>query len=136
MAVAFNSDEWVHTRPHYVTGTAATDGSNVTLVTLTCRNAQGRAVGPKSFFLYLSDSASAVGYSATTASGAVTVKTAGTTGTLLGTRLAKFGLDVQTLANGTFQLSITDTAKTAFKVCADIDGVAQVAITLAAASYG
>jgi hypothetical protein len=33
-------------------------------------------------------------------------------------------------------LSITDAAKTAFKVCCQIDDVSQVVTTLATASYG
>lgn len=123
-------------RPFYATATVAAGAANVSEVTITARNANGKAVGPSTFDLWLSDSAVGTGYTATTASGAVTVKTAGTTGTLIGTFLAKFGLKVQTLANGTFVLSITDTAKTAFKVCVQIDGITFVVATLVTANYG
>jgi len=126
----------MYDRPHYVTGTAATDGSNATLVTLTVKNNNGRAVGPKSFDLFLSDSASGVGVTATTASGAVGDKSAGTTGLVLDTMITKKYLKVQCLADGTYQLSITDTAKTAFKVCVEIDGIVAVVLTLATGNYG
>jgi len=131
-----NSDEWVHFRPHNVTAVAATDGSNATLVTLTIRNRIGRPAGPHMFLLYLSDSATGVGVTATTASGAVTDKTAGTTGQVLSALIAKKALLVQNIADGTYQLSITDSAKTAFKVCVEIDGVVYVPLTLAAGNYG
>lgn len=131
-----DSVQWAYDRPHSVTASAATDGANATLVTLTIKNAQGRPVGPKSFLLYLSDSATGLGLTATTASGNVTDKTAGTTGQVLGTLTSKKALVVQNIADGTYQLSITDTSKTAFKVCVEIDGVVYVPITLATANYG
>lgn len=134
--MALDSTQWAYDRPHTVTAVVATDGSNATLVTLTVRNALGRAVGPKSLIVFLSDSATGVGLTATTASGAVTDKTAGTTGIILSTLTTKKALLVQCLAAGTYQLSITDSAKTAFKVCVDIDGVVSVVTTLATASYG
>lgn len=123
-------------RPSYATAAVAAGAANISEVTITVRNANGYPISGAVFDLWLSDSAAGIGYSATTASGAVTVKTAGTTGTLMGTYLAKFGLRVMTLANGTFVLSITDTAKTAFKIAVNIDGVTQVVATLATASYG
>lgn len=123
--------------PAYATATVAAGAANVSEITITVRNANGKAIStPYCMDLWLSDSAVATGYTATTASGAVTVKTAGTTGTLIGTYLAKFGLRVQTLANGTFVLSITDTAKSLFKVCVQTEGVPYVVATLATASYG
>lgn len=131
-----SSEQWVYDRPHYATAAVATDGANASLVTLTLRNRQGRAAGPKSFDLFLSDSASGVGVTATTASGAVTDKTGGTTGQVLSAMIAKKYLKVQCLADGTYQLSITDTGKTAFKICVEIDGVVSVVATLSSASYG
>ena len=131
-----DSAQWAYDRPHNVTAVAATDGTNATLVTLTLRNALGRKVGPKSFLLWLSDSASGVGLTATTASGAVGDKTAGTTGQVFGTLTTKKAFLVQNLADGTYQLSITDSAKTAFKVCAEIDSVVYVVKTLATGDYG
>ena len=119
-----------------VTGVVAAGAANVSEITMTARNANGRPIGGAIFDLFLSDSAAGIGYSATTASGAVTVKTPGTLGNVLFTRLAKFALIVQTNAAGVFTLSITDTAKTAFKVCVVVDGVTMVCKTLATASYG
>jgi hypothetical protein len=123
-------------RAAYVTGVVAAGAANVSEITLTARNANGAPVPGAIFDVFLSDSAAGIGYTVTTASGAVTVKTAGTLGNLLFTYLAKFGLLVQANASGVFTLSITDTAKTAFKVCAKIDGMTLVVNTLATASYG
>lgn len=123
-------------RPSYATAAVAAGAANVSEVTITVRNANGIPVGGAVFDVWLSDSAAGVGYSASTTSGAVTVKTPGTTGTLIGTDLAKFGLKVQTNAAGTFTLSITDTNKVAFKIATRVDGVTQVVATLATASYG
>jgi hypothetical protein len=131
-----DSQQWMYDRPHYVTAVVATDGSNATLVTLTLKNNNGKPVGPKSFLVYLSDSATGLGLTATTASGTVTDKTAGTTGQILSTFVAKKALMVQNIANGTYELSITDTSKTAFKVCVEIDGIVYVPLTLAAGNYG
>lgn len=124
-------------RPFNVTAVVAAGAANVSEITLTVRNANGRAVSyPTTFDLWLSDSAVGAGLSASTTSGAVTVKTAGTTGVLMFTYLAKFYLQVQTLATGVFILSITDTNKVAFKIAAQIDGITFVPATLATASYG
>ncbi len=54
----------------------------------------------------------------------------------MGTLTVKQSLLVMTLANGTFVLSITDSAKSLFKICAMVDGRTFVVATLAAASYG
>lgn len=131
-----NVDQLLFDKPAYATAAVAAGAANVSEVTITVKNANGRAVGPINMDIWLSDSAAGVGHSATTASGAVTVKTPGTTGTLLGTYTAKQSLRVQTLANGTFVLSITDAAKTAFYVCVSIDGLPRVVAHLATASYG
>lgn len=130
-----DTEQRLFSKPAYATAAVAAGAANVAEVTITARNANGAPV-PAIMDVWLSDSAAGIGYSASTTSGAVTVKTAGTTGTLLGTYLAKFGLHVMTLANGTFVLSITDTNKVAFKVCVEIDGTVFVVATLATASYG
>lgn len=122
-------------KPAYATATVAAGAANVAEVTISTFNANGRLM-PAIFDVWLSDSAAGIGYSGSTTSGAVTVKTTGTTGTLLGTYLAKFGLHVMTTSAGAFVLSITDTNKVAFKVCVEIDGVIFVVATLATASYG
>jgi hypothetical protein len=123
-------------RPAYATAAVVTDGTNATLVTITVKNANGKPTGPYNFDLWLSDSTTGALLTATTASGAVQGKTNGTTGTDLATYVAKKALYVQCLANGTYQLSITDTAKTAFKLWALIGDFPCLVTTLAAASYG
>jgi hypothetical protein len=122
-------------RPAYATAVAATDGTDSTLITFTLRNMNGSPRAGE-FYIRLSDSASGVGLTATTASGAVTDKTAGTTGRILDTQVSNKAFHVQTTAAGTYQLSISDTAKTLFKVVAVVAGKPHVVRTLAAADYG
>ena len=116
---------------------AAAGASNITEVTITAKDAAGGTLaGVHNFDLWLSDAASGEGLTGTTASGTVTVKAA--SGAVVGTLTAKKALRVQTLATGLFILEITDTAKTAFKVCAQVPGTGKtvVGITLAAGNYG
>jgi hypothetical protein len=117
--------------------TVATDSTNKTLVTITVRNANGRPMAvPTMFDLWLCDVASGFGVTAVTASGAVAGKTDGTTGKDISVFIASKSLRVQTTAAGTYQLSITDTAKTPFLVFVSI-GIAPVKVaTLVTASYG
>jgi hypothetical protein len=122
-------------RPSYATAAVATDGANATLVTITAKNANGRPT-PVIMDLWLSDTTTGSLLTAVTASGAVQGKNNGVTGTDLVVHVAKKALCVMTLAAGTYQLSITDTAKTAFKVFVQIDGVRSLVATLATASYG
>ena len=68
------------------------------------------------FLLWLSDAATGLGLAATAASGAVAVK--GTDGFDIGILTAKKALVCQTKADGTYILSITDTSKTLYYVCA------------------
>lgn len=124
-------------RPFNATAVVATDGANATLVTLTVRNANGAPMRqPVNFDLWLSDATTGFGVTSTTASGAVASKTDGTTGKDLVVYITKKALRVQTKADGTYQLSITDTAKTAFKVCVQLAEMSAVVTTLATASYG
>lgn len=119
------------------TMTAAAGAANVTEVTVTPKDASGNTIAePQVFDLWLSDDAAGEGLTGTTASGTVTAKSA--SGTVMGTLTAKKALRVQTLANGSFVLEITDTAKTAFKVTAGIpdSGKAVVGITLETSDYG
>ena len=122
-------------RPFSVTMTVATDGSNKTKVTCQLVDIEGTSVSKvMNFDLWLSDAATGAGFTATTASGAVA---AGTSGTDIATLTSKKALRVQSNASGVYILSITDTAKTAFKVCAQMpDGEVIVGATLATASYG
>lgn len=130
-----NKDQRELDRPMYATASAAADGANVTLVTITVYNSNGKAV-PCEMGVRLSDATSGLGLTATSASGNVTDKTAGTTGQILSTQVSKKALFVQTTAAGTYQLSITDTAKTAFVIVVVLDGLVMPVLTLATASYG
>lgn len=122
-------------RPFSVTMTPATDGSNKTKVTCQLVDVEGTSVSKvMNFDLWLSDAASGAGLTGTTASGAVA---AGASGADIATLTTKKALRVQTNASGVYILSITDTAKTAFKVCAQMpDGEVVVGATLATANYG
>lgn len=122
-------------RPFSVTMTVETDGSNKTKVTCQLVDIEGTSVSKvMNFDLWLSDATTGAGLTATTASGAVA---AGASGADIATLTSKKALRVQSNASGVYILSITDTAKTAFKVCAQMpDGEVIVGATLATASYG
>lgn len=117
---------------------AATAGAeNVCEVAITLKDAAGATVdGPRPFMVWLSDSDAGVGLTATTASGTVQAKAK--SGADLATFTAKKALLVQPLATGIYTLEITDTAKTAFYVCAaTLDGRAySVSTVLATRDYG
>lgn len=122
---------------NYVTTAAAAGASNVTEVTFTVRDAAGDAVtAPHSLIIMLSDAATGAGLTATTASGTVAAKAA--SGTDLATLTTKKALLVQTKADGTYILSITDTAKTNFYPVAFIPatGQAYVGTQISTANYG
>jgi predicted RecA/RadA family phage recombinase len=121
--------------PLTTTMAAAAGAANVTEVTVTVKDAAGNTVaGVHNLDIWLSDDADGEGLTATTASGTVQAKAA--SGTVLSALVAKKALRVQTLKTGVFVLEITDTAKTAFKVAASINGKTVVGVTLAAANYG
>ena len=96
----------------YATFGAWTAGAaNVTELTITVKNVDGTAVStPTQFLLWLSDASDGEGLTATTTSGAVTAKAS--SGTDFGALTAKKCFIGQTKDNGTFILSVTDTAKT------------------------
>jgi hypothetical protein len=123
-------------QPAYATATVAPGATTVSLITITVRNANGAPRGPTTFDVFLSDATTGVGLTAVTASGAVGTQTPGTTGTDIDAAVAKKYVTVQNLANGTYVLSITDAAKTPFKVCTHILGVTNVVASLVTASYG
>ena len=119
------------------TMTAAAGAANITEVTATAKDAAGATLaGVHNFDLWLSDATTGAGLTGTSASGTVTAKSA--SGEVVGTFSAKKALRAQTLASGVFILEITDTAKTAFKVCAQVPGTGKtvVGITLATGDYG
>ncbi len=116
---------------------AASAGANIAEVTITAKQADGSTTvaSPVIFHLWLSDAATGAGLTATAASGTVTVKSA--SGAVIGTLTSKKSLVVQALATGVFTLEITDTAKTAFYVCAQSPhGETKIATVLATGDYG
>jgi hypothetical protein len=118
-----------------ITGAAAAAAANVCEVTIAVKDENGDAVAKVHHLdVWLSDAASGEGLTGTSASGTVTNKSA--SGTVLQIYSAKKAIRVQTLATGVFVLEITDTAKTAFKVCATLGGKAIVLATLVTANYG
>jgi hypothetical protein len=123
--------------PATITFTPAAGGANVSEVTCRVRDAAGDAIaGVFHFDLWLSDAASGAGLTGTSASGTVTNKSA--SGYILSTITSKKALRVQTLATGIFILEITDTAKTGFRVCAQVPstGATAVSAALVAGNYG
>lgn len=123
--------------PASISFTPAAGASNVCEVTLQVNDAAAAALsGVFNFDLWLSDASSGAGLTGTTASGAVAAKAA--SGIDLATYTAKKALRVQTKADGTYILSITDSSKTGFYVCAQLPttGAAQVSAQLETGNYG
>ncbi len=119
-------------------GFAATSGStNVCEVTVTAKDAAGTAMARAiPIDLWLSDAANGLNVTATTASGAVAAKAS--SGTDLGVLTTKKVLRVLTKADGTYILSITDSAKTGFYVAAAVPGTGKVCVSaqLVTGNYG
>lgn len=126
----------VHGQPASVTIAAAAGGSNVCEVTFTVKDVNGTAMTvPTLLTVFLSDAATGVGLTGTSASGTVQAKSA--SGADWSVLSAKKAIRVQTLANGTYVLEITDSAKTAFYPCAYIDGrKVTVGTQLVTGNYG
>jgi len=121
--------------PTTATFSPAAGGTDETLVTITVKDRAGNAVtGPVVFDVLLSDASSGAGLTATTADGAVA---AGASGVDLATLVSKKALRVQTTAAGVYILSITDSAKTGFRVVAQLPGrKAVVSSALVSGNYG
>lgn len=121
--------------PASASAVATAGAANVTEVAITVIDAAGNTIAAVHHIdVWLSDDADGEGLTATTASGTVQAKSA--SGTVLDAQVAKKALRVQTLKTGVFTLEITDTAKTAFKVCASVAGRTVVVDTLATGDYG
>lgn len=123
--------------PQIVTFAAAAGSANVCEVTITVKDGAGTAIaGVFNLDIWLSDAATGAGLTATTASGAVAAKAS--SGTDLVVLTAKKATRCQTLATGVYILSITDTGKTAFYVCAQVPGTGKtmVGTQLATGNYG
>jgi len=119
--------------------TPAAGDSNVCEVTMQVVDAYGNNVNEVlNFLVYLSDSASGEGLTDTSASGNVEAVSGYQD---LGALTAKKALMVQTDSTGKYVLSITDSSKTNFYVCAVVpggknDGRVSVSAQLATANYG
>ncbi len=114
---------------------AAGGGDDIAIVTFQAQDGLGNNVADVfNFDLWLSDDATAgAGLTATTASGAVTVSTAGA---VIGTYTSKKALRVQTDATGLFNLTITDTGETAFVPCMQIPTYDITQVGTAITTYG
>jgi hypothetical protein len=115
-----------------VSGSAAPSTANLCLITMRIRTVDGRP-RVRQHDLWLSDAASGAGHTAVTATGNVQ---AGASGLVVDTHVAKKALRIQTTVDGLFILSITDTAKTPFVVCVEVEGVGIPLVTLTTANYG
>lgn len=116
---------------------AAAGAANVCDVAITVKDGAGAAVGAvRNLLVWLSDAATGAGLTGTSASGTVQAKAA--SGADHGVLTAKKSLIAQTLATGIYTLEITDTAKTAFYVCAmDMStGKTFISDVLETADYG
>jgi hypothetical protein len=129
-------DQIAYDRPAYVIGVAASGAANTCNMVLTVKNANGRPTGPTVFDLWLSDSATTMLDTAFTASGTVGGTNDGVTGQDMVVHKAKKSICVRALANGTYGLTIVDTVKNLFVICAQIDGVSKAILTLVTANYG
>lgn len=119
-----------------VTISPAPGSANVCLVTVQVTDGAGVALARNfELLVYLSDSAVGDGLTATTASGAVA---AGASGTDLQAKVSKKAIDALTDATGKYVLSITDSGKTGFYVCAICPGTGNVQVSsqLVAGNYG
>ena len=87
--------------------------SNIANVTFQVSDALGNAFsGVFQFDLMLSDAATGLGLTATTASGGIAAAASG--GTVIGVLTTSKAVKIQTNASGAFILAITDTSKTGF----------------------
>jgi hypothetical protein len=120
-----------------VTFAYASAAANVSEVTITVVDAAGTAIAaPFSTEWWLSDAATGLALTGTTASGTVAAKSA--SGEDRSVLTAKKHTAVQTLATGIYILEITDSAKTTFYPCALVPGTGATAVgaIMASGDYG
>ncbi len=123
--------------PADITFAYAAGAANVSEVTITVVDAAGATIAaPFSLDIWLSDAATGLALTATSASGTVQAKAA--SGEDRETVTAKKHLRVQTLATGIYILEITDTAKTGFYPAAIVPGTGATAVgaQMATGDYG
>jgi hypothetical protein len=114
----------------------AANGANTTAITIQLKDGGGNnlaVVVP--IDVWLSDAATGIGLTGTTASGTVGT---GASGTDLGTLTSKKAFRSITDATGKYILGIVDTVKTGFFPCCTIAGTGQIFVgaQLTAGSYG
>lgn len=122
--------------PQQATFTPAASTSNVCNVTIQLQDGAGNSVAVVTKLdIWLSDAATGIGLTGTTASGGVA---AGSSGTILGALTTSKALSAITDAAGKFILAITDTSKTGFYVACTIPGTNKVAVSaaLVTGNYG
>lgn len=123
-------------KPFSFTMTPGAGAANICEVAIICKGPDGstNVARPVPLLVWLSDAATGAGLTGTAASGTVQAK-AGSVD--LAVLAAKKALIVQTSASGNYTLEITDTAKTAFYVCAQsLDGGPITPTLLATENYG
>ena len=109
--------------------------TNIANVNFQLQDVAGVAIAaPFAFDLYLSDSATGAGITATTPSGGIAAVSSD--GTILGVGTTSKSVSVITNASGLFELAITDSAKTGYYPVAVLrNGAIQVGAQLTTASY-
>ena len=109
--------------------------TNIANVNFQLQDVGGVAIAaPFAFDLYLSDSATGAGITATTPSGGIAAVSSD--GTILGVGTTSKSVSVITNASGLFELAITDSAKTGYYPVAVLrNGAIQVGAQLTTASY-
>lgn len=117
----------------------AKGAANVVNVSVQLADVYGTAIAAvRRLDFWLSDAATGLGLTATTASGGLAI--VGVAGALLGTPTASKMLECTTDATGKLTIAITDTAKTAFYPVVNIPSAGGTGVTvgvqLAAANYG
>jgi hypothetical protein len=133
-AILSYAGQQVNNGARNVTLTPAAGTANQSLVTLQLKDAAGNAIAVVTpIDVWLSDAATGIGLTGTTASGAVA---AGASGTDLGVLTTKKAITSLTDATGKYILAITDTAKTGFFVCAAVGSKIYVSAALVAGNYG
>ncbi len=143
MGLSVNGHLIVRTEPDQVTITPAAGATNISLVSIQVKNNEGvnydssfgSNAGTQIGTVWLSDLSNGAGLGAA----APETLTAGASGTSLGALTAAKALKFVTNTSGLFILSITNTAKTAWYVCVQMDKghrVAPQTQLLATANYG
>lgn len=136
-ATAAEINTGAHGAPASFTFTPAAASANVSEITITVKDGTGATVASVvNFDLWLSDTSTCEGLTATTASGTVAAKTS--SGTDLAVLTAKKATRVQSKATGVYILSVTDTGKTHFYVCGQVPGNGRsiASAQLTSANYG